>query len=306
MKKSSSLISAVFLFFVLAASSGAQQLTTVSDQLPPQLQAALPSGVTFAPGTPILRTAEHIGGALILAPALDGMSTISSLITAPSNSSNLIIEALIILPPAPTPAPAAAPPFDTASQLERLGLLFNQFSSLQGIQYWSGSRKIMRTFYTAAYRVDNPKDQKKLQDPSTVAEFLALLPKTAYIYQKDQTFDGLVTEVKSTLTPSTFYMTNVSAIPYRLIGIPVLPAGGLENGFLAAPSAQGTLLYFVTTMKPPFIGKNRVFESASNKALALLHWFISTAASQNLIATATIPWNIDEIPPEIRLGTSGK
>jgi len=238
----------------------------------------------------------------MLAPSLDGISTIVDLIASASNGSNLIIEALIFLPA----QPRAASSFDLASTLREYGLLFNKFSSLQGIQYWSGSRKIMRTFYTAAYRVDNPKDQKQLQDPSTVDEFLSLLSQPSYIYQKDQTFDGIVTEVRSTLTASTFLMTNSNATPLRLIGIPVLPRGGLKTGFLVAPSLQGTLLYFVTSIKPPLIGKDRVFESSSNKALALLHWFIGAASAQNLIAPATIPWNIDEIPSELRLVKSGQ
>lgn len=274
------------------------------DALPAQLQSALPPGVNLAQGTPILRTAEHSGGKLILAPSIDGISTIIDLIASGSgsNSANLIIEALIFLP---TQLPVASS-FDTAASLREYGLLFNKFGSLQGIQYWSGSRKIMRTFYTAAYRVDNPKDQKQQPDPATVDEFLTLLPQPVYIYQKDQTFDGIVTEVRSALTASTFLMTNSNATPLRLIGIPVLPLGGLKTGFLVAPSQQGTLLYFVTSIKPPLVGKDRVFESSTNKALALLHWFINAASAQNLIAPAEIPWNIDEIPSEIRLVKSGQ
>ncbi len=302
MKTRNSVCAFALVCFIVPVAIHAQKLTVMNDALPAQLQSALPPGVNLAQGTPILRTAEHSGGSLMLAPSLDGVSTIVDLIAGSSNTSNLIIEALIFLPAQPGSAAA----FDMVSSLRTYGLLFNTFSSLQGIQYWSGSRKIMRTFYTAAYRVDNPKDQKRIQDPSTVDEFLALLPKTAYIYQKDQTFDGIVTEVRSALTPSTFLMTNSNATPLRLIGIPVLPLGGLKTGFLVAPSPQGTLLYFVTSIKPPLVGKDRVFESSTNKALALLHWFIGAASAENLIVPATIPWNIDEIPSEIRLVKSGQ
>ncbi len=302
MKIRTTLCTLALLLFLLPTAIHAQKLTLMRDALPSQLQSALPSGVTLDQGTPILRTAEHSGGKLILAPSLDGISTIVDLIAGGSNNSNLVIEALVFLPSPPRPDSS----FDISTTLREYGLLFNKFSSLQGIQYWSGSRKIMRTFYTAAYRVDNPKDQKQLPDPSTVEEFLALLPQPAYLYQKDQTFDGIVTEVRSALTASTFLMTNSNATPLRLIGIPVLSEGGLKTGFLVAPSQQGTMLYFVTSIKPPLVGKNRVFESSSNKALALLHWFIGAASAQNLIAPATIPWNIDEIPSELRLVKSGQ
>lgn len=295
-------ICAITIFFAfLPHAISAQQLTVLSEPLPLQLQSALPPGINLDRGTPILRTAEHSGGNLILIPSLEASSTIVDLITSSSDASNLVIEALIFLPSSPT-----AVTFDMKAYLQKLGFIFNKFSSLQGIQYWSGSRNIMRTFYTAAYRVDNPKDQKKIQDPATVNEFLSLPAKPVYIYQKDQTFDGLVTEVQSFFSSTTFLMTNVNATPLRLIGIPVLPPGGLKTGFLAAPSPQGMLLYFVTSIKPPVIGKDRVFESSSNKALALLHWFIAVASSENLIAPATLPWNIDLLPSEIRLVKAGQ
>jgi len=190
------------------------------------------------------------------------------------------------------------------AQLEALGLIFNQFSSLQGIQYWSASRQIMRTLYTDAYRVDDPKTKHKLQDPETVGELHALLQQRAYVYQKDQTFDGVVIEVHCSMSQTTFLMMNTNATPLRLIGIPVLPVDGLRTGFLAAPSPEGVLLYFVTSIQSPSIGRNRVFESASNKALALLHWFTETAAARHLIEPVHLPWNFDDLPPETRLGVA--
>lgn len=276
--------------------SGPTPPSKINAPLPPDVQRALPQGVEFQPGSPILRTAQHIGGSLLLAPSLEGATTVVSHIDAATKASNLIIEALAFLP-----APPAKASYNVRSQLETLGLVFNQFGSLQGIQYWSASRNIMRTLYTEAYRVDNPKTRSKLKDPETVAELHVLLPQRTYVYQKDQTFDGVVTEVQCSMSQTTFLMTNTNATPLRLIGIPVLPVDGLRTGFLAAPFSEGILLYFVTSIQSPSIGRSRVFESASNKALALLHWFTETAVAKRLIEPVSLPWNFDDLPPEAKL-----
>jgi len=279
-----------------ASSSAAVSISKMTSALPSVFQTALPQGVTFQQGSPILRTAEHIGSDLMLAPSLEGAQTIINHINSATTDSNLIIEALVFLP-----SPALGGSYSASSQIDALGLLFNQFSSLQGIQYWSASRKIMRTLYTDAFRVDNPNDKNKIKDPETIAEFRAILPQKTYIYQKDQTFSGIITEVQCAISQTTFLMTNTNVTPLRLIGIPVLSADGIRTGFLAAPSPEGIFLYFVTSIKSPSIGRDRVFESASNKALALLHWFISAASARQLIAPAILPWNIDDLPLDARL-----
>ena len=279
-----------------AGSSAAVSISKMTSALPKTFQTALPQGITFQQGSPILRTSEHIGGKLMLAPSLEGAQTIIDHISSATTGTNLIIEALAFLP-----SPAIGSSYSPSSQIDALGLVFNQFHSLQGIQYWSGSRKIMRTLYIEAYRVDNPNDKNKIKDPETIAEFRAILPQKAYIYQKDQTFSGIITEVQCAASQTTFLMTNTNVTPLRLIGIPVLAVDGIRTGFLAAPSPDGIFLYFVTSIKSPSIGRDRVFESAANKALALLHWFVHEAEARQFIEPVNLPWNIDDIPSDARL-----
>jgi hypothetical protein len=238
----------------------------------------------------------------MLVPSLNEAFQIRDHIGTTLNDSSLMIEALAFLPTSQKEKES----FEIKNHLESLALLFNNFSSLQGIQYWSGSRKIMRTLYTSAYRVENQKNKKKIQDPATINELRALLAKPAYLYQKDQTFDGLVTEVRCSFLSTSFVMTNTNVTPLSLIGIPVLSSDGLRTGFLATPSPDGLLLYFVTSMKAPAVLRNRVFESASNKALALLHWFISEASAGDLIAPVDLPWNIDDLPAEVRVSKTSE
>lgn len=316
------------LFAQPAASSSEPIPTSIIDTpLPQRFQEALPSATGFSAGSPILRVAEHIGGDLMLAPSLEGAAVVVNHINSKKNAGNLLIEALVFFAPPPATGPALAPaatslpagpslapsssamapktplvPYGVTDQLDTLGLIFNQFGSLRGIPYWSSSRKISRTLYMEAYRIPSPNDRKKINDPKTVAQLHALVSQKNYLYQKDQTFDGIVTEVECVLSRTGFLMINTNVTPLRLIGIPMLPADGLRTGFFVAPSADGILLYFVTSIKAPSIGKNRVFESASNKALALLHWFVDAATAKHLIKPVSMPWNFDELPPEARLG----
>ena len=284
---------------------GIKDISRINSPLPPSFNAVLPKCINFQPGSPILRTSEHIGGELLLAPSLDGISFITEHIKAAAKESSLIIEALIFLPNSSVEGPSSI-----SAQLDSLGLIFNQFSSIQGIQYWSASRKIMRTIYVESYRIDNLKSRNRISDPSTASELKALLSKPMYLHQKDQTFDALILEAHCSITNSYFLMTNKNVTPVRMIGIPVLPINGLRTGFFAAPSPNGTngiLLYFVTSVQSPSIARDRVFESASNKALALLHWFIEKAFSQKLIDPVTLPWNFDDMPADVRVSAiSGK
>ena len=279
-----------------SGSQSAKSISRISAPLPELFNAALPKYISFQLGSPILRTSEHIGGELLLAPSLDGVSIITNHIKASAKETNLIIEALIFLPNSQTPSPSSI-----SAQLDSLGLIFNQFSSIQGIQYWSASRKIMRTLYLESYRIDNPKSRNRISDPSTASKLKTLLSKPMYLHQKDQTFDAIILEVHCAITDSAFLMTNKNMIPMRMITIPVLPENGLRTGFFAAPSPNGILLYFVTSVQSPSIARDRVFESASNKALALLHWFIEKASFQKLIDPVTIPWNFDDLPEDVRV-----
>ena len=279
-----------------SGSQGARNISGISAPLPSTFNEALPKYVSFQLGSPILCTSEHIGGELLLAPSLDGISIITDHIKAASKETNLIIEALVFLPNS-----SPADPFSISAQLDSLGLIFNQFSSLEGIQYWSASRKIMRTLYVESYRIDNPKSRNRISDPSTASKLKTLLSKPMYLHQKDQTFDAIIFEVHCSITDSAFLMTNNNVTPVRMIGIPVLPENGLRTGFFAAPSPNGILLYFVTSIQSPSVARDRVFESASNKALALLHWFIEKASSQKLIDPVTLPWNFDDLPVDVRV-----
>ncbi|MEJ5184274.1 MAG: DUF6675 family protein [Rectinemataceae bacterium] len=254
----------------------------------------LPSGITLSGTSPILAFSERFGKNLLLAPSLEGAPAISKHVAPASGAANLLIEALVLLPFSQSISDS-----NRQSMLTDIALIFSQFSSLQGILYWSASRSRMRTLYVTSYRISDPQKRKRLEDPST-AEALALLPPRSYAYQKDQTFDGMVLEIEMETTSSSVLMRNRNVTQLALLSVPLLPPDGLRAGFLAAPTADGLLLYFASAVQPPLIARDRVLESASNKALALLHWFLAEASSRNIIEPVSLPWNVDDLPQSLR------
>lgn len=291
-----------------ASKSGTSQpYTLLSHELSPETRALLPQGVDFGPGSFPFVFSERYGRGLKLVPALEGRDAIIQHVASQA-SIPLLIEAIILLPysrkkPADgnTGGSAAAP--SRKPTVEDLALLFNQFSSLQGISYWSASRSRMRTLYAASYRISDPKERKKIEDPRTLQDLLTLPPRS-FAYQKDQTFDGIVLEITIETNRSAVVMRNRNVTPLSMLSIPLLPADAVRAGFLAAPLPDGILLYFVSSLQQPAIARERVLESASNKALALLHWFVNEAEARHFIEPVSLPWNIDDIPPDSRLAAS--
>ncbi|MDH7483913.1 MAG: hypothetical protein QHH01_04725, partial [Spirochaetales bacterium] len=107
-------------------------------------------------------------------------------------------------------------------------------------------------------------------------------------------------EIEMETTSTSVIMRNRNITQLSLLSVPLLPPDGLRAGFLAAPTADGLLLYFASAVQPPLIARDRVLESASNKALALLHWFMDEASSRNIIEPVSLPWNVDDLPLDLR------
>lgn len=277
-----------------------QAYTILTRELSADTRALLPPGVTFGPSSFPFVFSERYGRGLKLVPALEGREAIIQHVTSQAPTP-LLIEAIIFLPyRRKPPAGGSAESPVRKPTVEELALLFNQFSSLQGISYWSASRSRMRTLYVASYRITDPSKRKKIEDPRTLQDLLSLPPRS-FAYQKDQTFDGIVLEISIEFGHSAVIMRNRNVTPLSMLSIPLLPADAVRAGFLAAPLPDGILLYFVSSLLQPAIARERVLESASNKALALLQWFVREAEARHYIEPLILPWNSDDIPHEARL-----
>jgi len=160
------------------------------------------------------------------------------------------------------------------NETEQINLLnqLTALSSLAGIQYYSASRKTMRTFYESSCVIDNPTNKKPLPDPefTTLPDSLAL-----YARQKDLTFgDNIYHFVYYINSDSVFFVQeNLTTMTAGII-----PAVG-KNKFrslLAVIDTGDYLLMYAAgmakTVSVPGMG-DRIGASFTNRAKAILKWF---------------------------------
>jgi hypothetical protein len=172
--------------------------------------------------------------------------------------------------------PAGQGPSWTAAQ--RSGL-FNEamaLSSLEGIQYYSASRKTMRTFYEYSRVIDSPENRRVLPDPA-LPEPPALF--TLYARQKDLTFGENIYryDYRAGDDYLVFVQENLSAMNAGII-----PAVGKNRlrSMVAVIDAGDSLLVYVASMARaatiPGMG-DRIGSSFTNRAEAILKWFSGRA-----------------------------
>ena len=160
------------------------------------------------------------------------------------------------------------------SGIEQTSLL-NQFvalSTLAGIQYYSESRKTMRTFYESSGVIDNPTHKNPLPDPVYSA-----LPDSLMLYarQKDLTFgDNIYRYSYHTGKDYLFFVQeNLTAMNSGII--PAIGKNKLHSLVAVIDSGDSLLIYaaaMAKTVSLPGMGE-RIGASFTNRAKAILKWF---------------------------------
>jgi hypothetical protein len=149
-------------------------------------------------------------------------------------------------------------------------------SSLTGIQYYSASRKTMRTFYEYSRVIDGPETKRVLDDPrhaQTPAE------QTIYARQKDLSFGDNIYEYKYYANPDSllFIQQNLTAMSYGII--PAVGKNKLRSLVAVIDAGDYLLIYAASMVKAasiPGMGE-RIGNSFSNRAAAVLKWFTGRA-----------------------------
>jgi len=144
--------------------------------------------------------------------------------------------------------------------------------TLAGIQYFSASRGVMRTFYETSHVIDGPRNRNPLPDPS-----FASLPRnlTLYARQKDLTF-GDNTYRFEYLTGTDFIFFSQENLTSMSVGI--IPAIGRNNFrmVMAIIDADDSILIYAAAIaraaSVPGMG-DRVGGSFGNRLSAVMKWF---------------------------------
>ncbi|MDR2468530.1 MAG: hypothetical protein LBD22_06180 [Spirochaetaceae bacterium] len=155
--------------------------------------------------------------------------------------------------------------------------LFNgilSLSTLEGLRYYSVSRKKTRLLYEISHVVDSPEAKNKLPDPLfTVRNLPAHL--VLYAKQKDLTFGENIYKFDFWVRNDgiLFQQTNLTPISYGII--PVLGKEKLRSIVTVLDLREGILIYTISMADAlSFLGmKNRVGVSFASRSEAILSWF---------------------------------
>ena len=145
-------------------------------------------------------------------------------------------------------------------------------STLAGLQYFSESRGVMRTFYEISSVIDGPVTKRPLPDPVYARPPVEL---TVYARQKDLTFGDNIYQYDFYSSPGImiFIQQNLTSLTAGII-----PAVGKNklHSVVAILDAEEYILIYATSMAKTVAlpgMKERVGNSFANRAEAVLHWF---------------------------------
>lgn len=204
----------------------------------------------------------------------------------------LRIEALAFLPASGTYSAMSASEIQTTT-----AALLCQVENLEGLYYWSASRKRMRLLYETVYKVDSPQSSNPVLKPDAQdAEALKIGDTLEFFaYQKDQLFGGAVFAYSIGRGEHSVIMKSENSTAMRYLLLPFVAPGGMKSRLTVLPCAEGFLLYFVSTIESVNMATQRVLESAGNRALALLGWLAGQSSRAGLTLEQSLPVNIMEL-----------
>jgi hypothetical protein len=161
---------------------------------------------------------------------------------------------------------------------ERLRL-YNEvlaLSSLAGIQYYSASRKTMRTFYEYSRIIDGPETRQVLADPA-----FAVVPPEQRLYarQRDLTFGDNIYQYDFLAGDDSliFVQRNLTAMNAGII--PAVGKNRLRSVAAVIDAGDALLIYIASMARAaslPGLG-GRISNSFTNRAEAILKWFAGRA-----------------------------
>jgi hypothetical protein len=164
------------------------------------------------------------------------------------------------------------------TEAERIRL-YNEvlaLSTLTGLQYYSASRQAMRTFYESSQVIDNPSAKKVIADPVYQVPPYKLI---VYARQKDLTFGDNTYQYDYYSFPDAmvFVQQNLTSMTYGII--PAVGKNRLRSAVAIIDAGDYILVYAASMAKAASLPgmKERVGNSFSNRAGAILNWFSSQA-----------------------------
>ena len=144
--------------------------------------------------------------------------------------------------------------------------------TMKGIEYYSQSRKKMRTLFTESYEIISPDDLKPVADPviKTIPHIL-----NRYLLQTDKTFGENIYETVYKFKGSAIWVNMVNTTKMKYKFIPMVKPGKMSVNLFILPMEDGLLFYGVSAAETTsFFGLERAKkESFYNRIKAMYNWF---------------------------------
>ncbi|GHU71389.1 hypothetical protein FACS189450_07340 [Spirochaetia bacterium] len=265
------LITLIFIS-LLAAAAGPLAAATLEELVGAEQAAALKAAVA-AGGT--LTEVQLKNPAPRLVPQHAGVRRIVDE-TTKSLDPSLFVETLSLYA---KPAASSRPVWSAVEKTD----LFNgalALSTLSGIQYYSASRKTMRTFYETSQVIDGPETKRVVSDPVyAINSSDASAALKIYARQKDLTFGDNVYQYDYRAEEDflLFIQENLTTMNAGIIR--AMGKNKLRSLIAVIDAGDCLLIYAVSMAKAsslPGLGE-RIGNSFTNRAEAILKWYAGQA-----------------------------
>jgi hypothetical protein len=211
-------------------------------------------------------------GAPTLLPAHPAAASVQAAIAA--DNPPILVETVFVLP-------RRAPTGSAAREAELASIygLMRSIGTLEGIEYYSASRKKMRTFYAESYLLDGPLTKKRLPDPAPPAPGAIPRAESLFAFQRDLSFGANVYRYDFESSPGAVRVVaaNLTRMSYSFV--PVMAPEALRTRLLVIQAEDAIVFYAASGADAPSVFKGKLEDSFSNRAEALFKWFAARAAT---------------------------
>ncbi len=171
--------------------------------------------------------------------------------------------------------PGTGAPLDTPEGLHELYNLLHAVSGMKGLEYYSASRKRMRTLFAESYTIDDPVNRRRVPDRVFEGEIPAV--DRAYLYQEDLTFGETVYSAEFHFDDGVLSLHTSNLTAMRYLGLPMIREGDSLTWICLIPYGSRILFYGLTGGKPmKFLGLEKSKareESFYNRLKAIYGWY---------------------------------
>lgn len=224
----------------------------------------------LAGGESIRQSSSGKSAGLTLSPDHQAAAMIRSAVAV--EEPDIFVEALFLWQKPSAGAPAA--------EILAVYNVLRSISTLQGVEYYSASRKKIRPLYVYSSLIAGPDDQSPVRDSRL--QLLPSAPETLFARQNDTTFGD--NRYRITLAGGMDFITQHSTNLTRLsLGlVPVAGPGDVNVRLLVLSVDEGLLFYVASSARAAIVpGVRSTLETSfGNRAEAVYKWF-----SRELTAT---------------------